>query len=465
MTLNTHRFGYLDALRALAVAAILLYEIVEHAPGLLFPNPIGHRAAFAGVHGFEIFLVISGFVLAYPTLAALHAEGAASLDVWRFVAGRLMRVLPAYFAVLAATILLPYAAARYGLTAFGHPAILPPVQSIMTQAVFAQQHFGNDAFWALSVQMRTFLLFPILFAIYVRKPVLFYALAVVAGAADLYTTAHRFDVGAAPAFMLGIVAADCRVRFPVIARFGLPLAIAAFVGAFYLDPLVATLPGPRSSPGIENWNPLWTIGAFALVVGSGGLRWIERILSSCGLPQLGAAAFAIALVGEPVVAYIMRKATPTLGLPLAAANAFAVAIGLGIIVWLLVDRPFADPVQRRQTFERIVSFVRQLRSRLAVGPLNFETSLPAIEGGEGDRSVIEMPTFSQGDVAMLIKRSGTSDDLAAEIQAAAARFAERGSFDPFYFGPRPDDPGEVSAPQGEANTTIHYHLGPSSESA
>ncbi len=478
MTLNTPRLGYLDALRAIAVAAFLLYEIVEQAPGLIFPHPIAHRAAFAGLHGFEIFLVISGFVLAYPALAALRNEGAASLDVRLYALGRLARVIPAYYAVLAVTILLPYAAARYGLTAFGHPVALPPLRSIVTQALFTEQHFGNDAFWALAVQMRAFLVFPILFAAYVRRPIVFVAIIAVAMSADLFTTAHRFDLGALPAFMLGIVAADWRVRPPVIARGVLPLAIAFFVAAFFLDPFVSTLPGPRLMSGIENWNPLWTLGAFALVVGCGSLRWAERTLAFPGLPQLGLAAFAIALVGEPVASYVMRKATPTLGLPAAAANAFVIAVAAGIVLWLAIDRRFTDPAMCRRAIEQVGAFIRSVRGKMQLGPLTFQTPLPPVET-ESECAVIEMaPALTHGDVAMLIKRSGSTDDLASEIRAAAACFARRGSFDPSYFDPRrfigvaaagevasDDIPAVEWRAQAEApRTPIHFHLGPSNES-
>jgi peptidoglycan/LPS O-acetylase OafA/YrhL len=487
VTLNTPRLGYIDALRAIAVAVILLYEIVKHAPGLIFPHPIAHRAAFAGLHGFEIFLVISGFVLAYPALAALRNDGAASLDVRRYMFGRLVRIIPAYYAVLAVTILLPYAAARYGLTAFGHPAALPPLRSIVTQAFFAEQHFGNDAFWAVAVQMRAFLVFPILLAAYVRRPIVFAAIAVAAMSADLFTPAHRFDLGALPAFMLGIVAADWRVRPPVIARGALPVAIAWFVAAFFLDPFVSTLPGPRLMSGIENWNPLWTLGAFALVVGCGSLRWAERTLTFPGLPQLGLAAFAIALVGEPVASYVMRKAAPTLGLPTAAANAYVIAVAAGIVLWLAIDRRFADPAMGRRAIEQIGAFIRSLRGKMQLGPLTFETPPPTVETQvetQSECDVIEMaPALAHGDVAMLVKRSGSADDLANEIRAAAARFDRRGSFDPFYFDPRRltgetaveeaaieeaaiDDVPAVEWPaQAETpHTPIHFHLGPSNES-
>lgn len=475
MTLNTPRFGYLDALRALAVVAILIYEIVGHAPGLLFPHPLAHRAAFAGLHGFELFLVISGFVLAYPALAALRGEGSASLDVRRYAAGRLVRILPAYCAVLAATIFFPYVAARYGLSAFGHTVALPDLRSIGMQAIFAEQHFGNDAFWALAVQVRTFLLFPILFAIYVRRPMAFFALLGVVVAADLFTAAHRYDAGAFAPFMLGIVAADWRVRRPAFARYALPIAIAVIAAAFFADPAIAAFPGPRLGSGIENWNPLWAIAAFALVVGCGSLRWTERALSFPGLPQLGRCAFAIALVAEPVTAYLLRKATPTLGLPAAAANAFAVAVVTGIVLWAAIDRRFADPALWRPAVAALGAAIKRLRDAVQFGQLTFE--FPALpEHASATCDVIEMPAQPQTEVAMIIRRSGSPDDLASELRAAAARYSERGSFDPFFFRPRrvafalddaeTQESDAVESPaRAETHRPIHFYLGPAKDGA
>jgi hypothetical protein len=61
---------------------------------------------------------------------------------------------------------------------------------------------------------------------------------------------------------------------------------------------------------------------------------------------------------------------------------------------------------------------------------------------------------------MLMKRIGSPDDLAADISATRARFAERGSFDPFYFEPRHVAAAAVD-PEPEAELpVIHLHFGP-----
>ena len=454
--------SYVTGLRALAVVAVVMYEIVKHAPGLLFPDALAHRAAFDGVQGFELFLVLSGFVLAYPTLSALRDQGAASLDLRSFAIRRNARILPAYYAALALTILIPFAASRYGLTAFGHTAALPTIPVILTQIFFVQNHFQNDAFWALAIQIRTFALFPLLFAAYIRWRWLFAVLLVGAAVGDVSGAAHRFDLGAFVPFMLGIVAADLRVRPQRWAAFALPFAIACAAGAFYSDSLFSTFPGPRLASGIESWNPLWAFAAFGLVVACGALPPLEKTFSFKGIAWIGTASYAIALVAEPIVAYLLKKATPTIGLQYAALNAFVIALAIGVVFWLVIDRRFAETASRHATlawcsaallrlhaafFERSLTFERPRRPEIPIEPA--------------------APGVGFGDIAMLIKRSGSAADLAADINATRAHFAERGSFDPSFFEPRrvvatvADIPESVAAEDIPAPPrTIHFHLGP-----
>jgi peptidoglycan/LPS O-acetylase OafA/YrhL len=49
-----------------------------------------------GSHGVELFFVLSGFCLAYPTLAKLRA-GKGSFDVARYAAHRIVRIAPPYY--------------------------------------------------------------------------------------------------------------------------------------------------------------------------------------------------------------------------------------------------------------------------------------------------------------------------------------------------------------------------------
>ena len=453
---------YVTGLRAVAIVLIVLYEVVKHAPAALLPNALVHRAAIDGLHGFELLLVISGFALAYPTLKSLRESGAASLDLRSFAMRRNVRILPAYFTALALTVFLPYAASRYGLTALDQPAQLPSVANVLTQVFFIQNHFQNDAFWALAVQVRTFALFPLVFAAYIRWRWAFALLLLGAGAADLYTAAHVLDVGAFVPFMLGMVAADLRVwPWRWTGAIALPVCLASIFGAFSTDALIATLPGARMATSIETWNPLWAIAAFSFFVTCGALRPFERLLSLRPILWLGAASFGTALVAEPVVDYLLTKATPTLGLQNAALNAFAVAIACGLAFWLVVDRRFQDRASRDAVIEWGSAVLARMREAFFSRKVTFQIARHGETIEASDEPAADAVGF--GDVAMLIKRSGSVADLAADINATRAHFAERGNFDPFYFEPRRVVATianlrveDIPAPP----RTIHLQLGP-----
>lgn len=69
------RVGYVDGLRAIAVLGV----VASHS------WPWFHY----GQRGVDLFFVLSGFSLSYPTLLQLHSEGLANFDVAAFAARRL----------------------------------------------------------------------------------------------------------------------------------------------------------------------------------------------------------------------------------------------------------------------------------------------------------------------------------------------------------------------------------------
>src|SRR6516164_4323804 len=89
------RIAYIDGLRALAVLLVVAHHIGEQ----YFPAV----AAFGlGRHGVDLFFVLSGFCLSYPTLERLARDGSATFDVAEFAKRRLIRIIPPYWAAIAA---------------------------------------------------------------------------------------------------------------------------------------------------------------------------------------------------------------------------------------------------------------------------------------------------------------------------------------------------------------------------
>jgi peptidoglycan/LPS O-acetylase OafA/YrhL len=89
----------LDLLRALAIIVVVIY----HAGIMGFPTPWRvHRWGWIGV---DLFFVLSGYLIGGQLLGPL-ARG-QRIDLARFFARRALRIMPAYFVVLAIYIFLP----------------------------------------------------------------------------------------------------------------------------------------------------------------------------------------------------------------------------------------------------------------------------------------------------------------------------------------------------------------------
>src|SRR5207247_5755079 len=98
----THRARQpgLDLLRALAIIVVVIY----HAA--LFGFKLPGRVDRFGWTGVDLFFVLSGYLIGGQLLAPLARD--QRINLGRFFTRRALRIMPAYFVVLAAHFLLPY---------------------------------------------------------------------------------------------------------------------------------------------------------------------------------------------------------------------------------------------------------------------------------------------------------------------------------------------------------------------
>jgi peptidoglycan/LPS O-acetylase OafA/YrhL/CubicO group peptidase (beta-lactamase class C family) len=182
----------LDGLRALAVAAVLLY----HAE-------IGVVGGFLGV---EIFFVLSGFLITALLFAEWQQHGYIQLS--GFWMRRARRLLPALFVMLTGTFALAWLLVPDELSGLRTDALAALGYVMNWRLVFSQQSYFDPMIrpsllqnlWSLAVEEQFYLLWPVLFIAgmrYLRRFGLLAAILILA-AASVVLMAWQYQPGADP---------------------------------------------------------------------------------------------------------------------------------------------------------------------------------------------------------------------------------------------------------------------------
>jgi peptidoglycan/LPS O-acetylase OafA/YrhL len=413
------RFGDVDGLRAIAillVAAAAILRLTTH--GL---PPALEALARVGSQGLALFLVLSGFTLAFPVMAVLRQDGRTYIDVGRYAIRRFLRIYPAYVVGLILTALLAPFAVKYAATGFAH--VTPA--GFIANLFFAGDGFGNDGFRALGMFARAYLFFPALVLLWSRKPLVFTGLIAALALIDVATPAHELAIGAFVPFMLGIVAADFRAQAHRLRRLGPVFLGAGVVLALLLDPLLRALPGARFAPHALGVDPFWSLAAFGLVVTAATYRPLEHACSFWMLRVVGASSYALSLVVVPTAA-LLAGLSPNFAVAIAVPVCFVV----GFAYWQLVDRWFNDGDFRRNVAASAAGPIDDVLAQVRADRVFLGA---AVEGDAAhDHQEEFVPDFyappprpTVADLAIVSRRTGSPDELAAEILETKARLQER----------------------------------------
>jgi peptidoglycan/LPS O-acetylase OafA/YrhL len=329
------RIGYVDGLRAIAVLSVV---IVHASVGVTDPARMPGFLLRCGMHGVDLFFVISGFCLSYPTLSTIYDKGQATFDVAAFACRRIVRIVPPYYAAIAVL-------AAAALFAGAQLHVRDVVEQLLFLDRHGQAHMLNSSFWTLPVEFRWYIVFPVLLWVFLRSRRAFAIIAILA-ACSTVTKAWSEDLLILPAFMLGIVAADVQCRRPRWTVAALPAAACFTVLGIFTTP--------------ANWDnyayPAWQAAAFFFVVAAGSTPWLTRILSTRLLWAIGVASYSIYLIHGPVIDFAMSHGVYP---PVAAAAGLAA----GLLFWIVAERPFIDgPVRARILSELRAFMPRWFRS-------------------------------------------------------------------------------------------------------
>jgi peptidoglycan/LPS O-acetylase OafA/YrhL len=280
-------------------------------------------AAYAlGERGVDLFFVISGFCLSYALLRRRAAGEAASLHWPTFMRARARRILPPYFAMLLILGVL-------SLTAFGipgapagwaHDGLLQYLGYFFFLYKDPMNPQLNPALWTLALEVRWYLYFPFVLALYLRSKWAFGTLMLLLYCSYQWGLVMP-DIGVLPCFMLGIVAADLVIRDKVHSPWYGVVAVA-LIGAAVVQQLL--------TQDLDHGDFLWHFAVFFALLA--GIRWGSLILASPILTSIGAASYGIYLIHSPFANLMLAH-------HVTSVVAFAVSVVIGLAFWRWIERP------------------------------------------------------------------------------------------------------------------------------
>lgn len=330
LTVDRRRIAHIDGLRAIAVLSVALF----HASAFANQNSHGVAAAVlaSGRRGVDLFFMLSGFCLAYPTLHAIESRGLATFDVVGYIARRAVRIVPPYWlAILLLSCAFAAAHTWWGYVAPGSERQYDlSIPDLLRQAFFFDKgtQLLNASFWTLPLELRWYVLFPVMLLIWVKSSRAFIPI-IAAALLILATPSANRDAAYLPEFLLGIVAASIYVNR---LQFGPWLfGLLVLTVGLALTPLGAGL--------TSGFSPAWCAAMFLLVVCAGNSKAIARALSAKWLCAIGVASYSIYLVHLPAIQLsVAARLSPTV--------AVIVAIASGFVFWFVAERPFTETALR-----------------------------------------------------------------------------------------------------------------------
>lgn len=376
MSVDSRRLPAIDALRGVAVLAVLL----DHLPFSLSlaPAKAGGPAAESafpawlseslsvGQYGVNLFLVLSGFCIHMRW--ARRGDLAERVDFLPFWKRRLHRLYPPYLVALVASIVGLFV--LYGVLGHGGPALhqklgyssgaqlaidLVLLLTLTQNLNGASHRIGNAPFWSLALEEQLYLLYFPLLGIRRR-----WGWGVTLGIVAAVTLGLRAAAPLVPpSFMvfwfvigptrwlewaLGALAVEAQLGLVKLPQWcsSVGLAFGALAGAIALRMLPGVLHVGRL-PALE--DPAFGLAFFLLVNAACEARWGEKTIAFAtgALVRVGLFSYSLYLVHVPILTLVKQAGFRLgFGVPAIAVLRIAVPIALAYVFFLVVERRFLN---------------------------------------------------------------------------------------------------------------------------
>jgi peptidoglycan/LPS O-acetylase OafA/YrhL len=334
----------LDGLRAFAILAVMLFHARAIAVPVTGADEVLYRITEAGWVGVDLFFVLSGFLITGILLDTKEHDGYFK----SFFARRALRILPLYYAVLAAT----FVALHLGL-AGSHDAQPFYVLYLQNWLRIDDDHYRIKLlahFWSLAIEEQFYLFWPLLVWLLPRRRIpwlcggvivasfaLRLALAeggVVPAKVTYYLTITRLD-GLALGGLIAVLARSARglavlraAWRPVLAAASIAIAVLAIAtGHFIHEDVWIAYAGYLA---IALWFGSWVVASLTLAP-DGRLR---RLLRQRHLAWIGKVSYGAYVFHWPVMALLAKAWIPKRHLPYLANQVawWVVSFGLTFLV-------------------------------------------------------------------------------------------------------------------------------------
>lgn len=362
---------FLDGVRGVAALYVLLHHVWQFSitdPQSPAPRWFSALTVFKyGSFAVAVFIVVSGFCLMLPVLRNGGMGNPGGLPV--FAKRRAHRILPPYFAVLAASMLLIalYPALRR-LTGTPWDITLPSFTTgkvtshlFLFHNWFEQWHYGfNPPLWSIALEFQIYFVFALVLLPVWRR---WGTVAVVAAAFAIAVVPWALGAGFAAPWMLGMfglgMAAARIAMAPDTVSWARRLPWRALtLAAVCAVPVVTAVSSRFGSHELELFACHLSVGvatALGLVTMSFGRLpgqrpgVVDRGLSSRPLRRLGAFSYSLYLVHYPIVAVLTIAVIRPRGWDVPesfvgiAVLAIPASLLAGALFWRLVERRFLNP--------------------------------------------------------------------------------------------------------------------------
>jgi peptidoglycan/LPS O-acetylase OafA/YrhL len=323
------------------------------------------RPARAGWVGVDLFFVLSGFLITGILYDTRHAR-----NYFRsFYARRILRIFPLYYAALAVMFVVP-PLLRIDLlehTASHWPWFWLYASNVLT-AIEGWHSRYLQHFWSLAIEEQFYLVWPLLVYLLPRRWLIGLSVSVLVAAAVMRGVLYDGGAGATANFTSTITRADALAMGAIVAL--LVRAPASRQALRRVAPWACGLAVPAAAITLLwserlawlAWGPVGQVGGYTLVglASATAVAWsvtaspatpLNRLFGNRALGFMGRYSYGIYVIHMPVdtalraldlhVVHLgshLGVLTPALVLyPLLAG---AVTVGLALVSWHLVERPF-----------------------------------------------------------------------------------------------------------------------------